>query len=67
MLLYRDVVKRALCQCPDQSGDVFAVWLSTLAVKNAQIDWLWLTITQLIEFAFFVFAVGAACFARRAG
>jgi ABC-2 type transport system permease protein len=37
---------------------MFAVWLSTLVVKNAQIDWTWLTITQLIEFAFFVFAVG---------
>ena len=37
---------------------IFAVWLSTLFVKDAQINWTWLTITQLIEFAFLVFAVG---------
>lgn len=36
----------------------FAVWLSTLFVSNANIDWGWLVITQLIEFAFFFMATG---------
>ncbi len=35
-----------------------AVWLSTLFVSNANIDWGWLVITQLIEFAFFFMAIG---------
>ncbi len=37
---------------------VVAVWISTLFVKNADINWQWLMITQLIEFAFFFFSVG---------
>ncbi len=37
---------------------VFAVWLSTLFVKDANVDWQWLTITQLIQFAFLFFAAG---------
>ncbi len=36
----------------------FAVWLSTLFVSGANIDWGWLAITQLIEFAFFFMATG---------
>ncbi|HLX39188.1 MAG TPA: ABC transporter permease subunit [Ktedonobacteraceae bacterium] len=36
----------------------FAVWLSTLFVSNANIDWGWLVITQLIEFAFLFMATG---------
>ncbi len=35
-----------------------AIWLCTLFVKNTNIDWQWLTITQLIEFAFFFFVAG---------
>jgi ABC-2 type transport system permease protein len=35
-----------------------AVWLSTLFVSNANIDWGWLVITQLIEFAFLFMATG---------
>ncbi|GAC1355821.1 MAG: hypothetical protein NVSMB38_36560 [Ktedonobacteraceae bacterium] len=37
---------------------VFAVWLSTLFVKGADINWQWLTITQLLQFAFLFFAAG---------
>ena len=37
---------------------VFAVWLSTLFVKDANIDWQWLTITQLLQFAFLFFTAG---------
>jgi beta-exotoxin I transport system permease protein len=37
---------------------MLAVWLSTLFVSNANIDWGWLVITQLIEFAFFFMATG---------
>jgi len=37
---------------------VFAVWLSTLFVKNANMDWQWLIITQLLQFAFLFFAAG---------
>ncbi len=37
---------------------VLAVWLSSLFVKDAGIDWSWLITTQLIEFALFVFLVG---------
>lgn len=36
----------------------FAVWLSSLFVKNAGVDWTWLAIAQLLQFAFFFFAVG---------
>ena len=35
-----------------------AVWLSTLFVSNANIDWGWLVITQLIQFAFLFMAPG---------
>ncbi len=37
---------------------ILAVWLSTLFVKNADIDWQWLLITQLLQFAFLFFAAG---------
>ncbi len=37
---------------------IFAVWLSTLFVKDANVDWQWLTITQIIQFAFLFFAAG---------
>ena len=37
---------------------ILAVWLSTLFVKNADIDWQWLLITQLLQFAFMFFAAG---------
>ncbi len=37
---------------------LFAVWVSTLFVKNNGIDWNWAIIAQLIEMAFFCFAIG---------
>lgn len=37
---------------------IFAVWLSTLFVKNADVNWQWMIITQLIQFAFLFFAAG---------
>ena len=37
---------------------VFAVWLSTLFVSNANLSWQWLIITQAIETAFFFMATG---------
>ena len=37
---------------------ILAVWLSTLFVKNAGINWQWLFITQLLQFAFMFFAAG---------
>jgi len=37
---------------------VFAVWIDTFIVKNAGIDWHWLWITQLVQWAFFFFAAG---------
>ncbi len=37
---------------------VFAVWLSTLFVQNANVSWQWLIIAQAIEFAFFFVAAG---------
>ena len=37
---------------------ILAVWLSTLFVKNADINWQWLFITQLLQFAFMFFAAG---------
>ncbi len=37
---------------------IFAVWLSTLFVKNADINWQWLLVTQLLQFAFLFFAAG---------
>jgi ABC-2 type transport system permease protein len=37
---------------------LFAVWISTLFVKDANVDWQWLTITQLLQFAFLFFTAG---------
>jgi ABC-2 type transport system permease protein len=37
---------------------VFAVWLDTLILKNTDINWQWLWITQLVQWAFFFFAAG---------
>ena len=37
---------------------VVAVWLGSLFVQNAGLNWQWLIITQLIEFAFMVMATG---------
>jgi ABC-2 type transport system permease protein len=37
---------------------VIAVWLGSLFVQNAGLNWQWLIITQLIEFAFMVMATG---------
>src|SRR6266568_6524659 len=41
---------------------VFAVWLDTLLLKNADINWQWLWITQLVQWAFFFFAAGLGMF-----
>jgi ABC-2 type transport system permease protein len=37
---------------------VFGVWLDTLILKNADINWQWLWITQLVQWAFMFFAAG---------
>lgn len=37
---------------------VFAVWIDTFLVKNAGINWQWLWITQLVQWAFLFFAAG---------
>lgn len=37
---------------------LFCVWIVSLFVKNPGIDWQWAWITQLVQFAFFVFAIG---------
>jgi ABC-2 type transport system permease protein len=37
---------------------VLAVWVDTLIIKDAGIDWQWLWITQLVQWAFFIFAAG---------
>lgn len=37
---------------------VFAVWIDTFLVKNADINWQWLWITQLVQWAFMFFAAG---------
>jgi ABC-2 type transport system permease protein len=37
---------------------VFAVWLDTLILKNTDINWQWLWITQLVQWAFLFFATG---------
>jgi ABC-2 type transport system permease protein len=37
---------------------LFFVWIAELFVKNPGLDWHWLWITQLVQFAFFVFAIG---------
>jgi len=41
---------------------VFAVWIDTLIVKNADINWQWLWITQLVQWAFMFFAAGLGLF-----
>ena len=41
---------------------VFAVWLDTLLLKNTDINWQWLWITQLVQWALFFFAVGVGMF-----
>lgn len=35
-----------------------AVWVDTLIVKNADIDWHWLWITELVQWAFLFFTAG---------
>lgn len=35
-----------------------AVWIDTLLVKNADIDWQWLWITELVQYCFLFFAAG---------
>ena len=37
---------------------VFAVWIDTFLVKDAGINWQWLWITQLVQWAFMFFAAG---------
>jgi ABC-2 type transport system permease protein len=37
---------------------VFGVWLDTLILKSTDINWQWLWITQLVQWAFFFFAAG---------
>jgi ABC-2 family transporter protein len=41
---------------------VLAVWVDTLILKDAGIDWQWLWITQLVQWAFFFFAAGLGMF-----
>jgi ABC-2 type transport system permease protein len=41
---------------------VFAVWIDTFLVKNADINWQWLWITQLVQWAFMFFAAGLGMF-----
>lgn len=41
---------------------VFAVWLDTLILKDADINWQWLWITQLVQWALFFFAAGLGMF-----
>ena len=36
----------------------FGVWLDTFIVNNANIDWQWLWITQLVQWGFMFFAAG---------
>lgn len=37
---------------------VFAVWIDTFLVNHADINWQWLWITQLVQWAFMFFAAG---------
>jgi ABC-2 type transport system permease protein len=37
---------------------VFGVWLDTLILKDADINWQWLWITELVHLAFYFFAAG---------
>jgi ABC-2 type transport system permease protein len=41
---------------------VFAVWLDTLILKDSDINWQWLWITQFVQWAFFFFAAGLGMF-----
>ncbi len=41
---------------------VFAIWIDTFIVKNADINWQWLWITQLVQWAFMFFAAGLGMF-----
>lgn len=41
---------------------VLAVWVDTLIIKDAGIDWQWLWITQFVQWAFFFFAAGLGMF-----
>ncbi len=41
---------------------VLAVWVDTLIIKDAGIDWQWQWITQLVQWAFFFFAAGLGMF-----
>jgi ABC-2 type transport system permease protein len=37
---------------------VSAIWIDTLILKDADINWQWLWLTQLVQWAFFFFATG---------
>lgn len=37
---------------------VFGVWIDSLIVQNSRIDWQWLWITQLVQWAFMFFVAG---------
>src|SRR6266581_7837007 len=37
---------------------VFAIWIDTFILKSTDINWQWLWITQLVQWAFFFFAAG---------
>jgi hypothetical protein len=41
---------------------VFAIWIDTFIVKNADINWQWLWITQGVQWAFLFFAAGLGMF-----
>ena len=41
---------------------IFAVWIDTFIVKNANINWQWLWITQGVQWAFMFFAAGLGMF-----
>ena len=41
---------------------VLGVWIDTFIVKNADIDWQWLWITQLVQWSFMFFAAGLGIF-----
>ncbi len=41
---------------------VFAIWIDTFIVNNAGINWQWLWITQLVQWAFMFFAAGLGMF-----
>ena len=47
-----------ICAAVIGLATVFAVWIDTFIVKNAGINWQWLWITQLVQWAFMFFAAG---------